>query len=196
MGEAIEAQAKPGGARTPPRPNRRLRTTTLAVMTAAALAAALLAFSIHREALYAAGEAAPTDVGPFVDADVAAHDNAYVRVGVTLEPPAAEFRRPLEPSHFRVAKAGADRWVIYAVPDGFSEQRFLPPRLVAGRLSKASDLGVRFGDVAATTGPDAWVVVDGDDPHGATWILGLLALLGGFLLFNVGGIARVLRPVR
>lgn len=194
MAEAKTAGAQPK--QSLPKPNRSLRTATLAVMAATALAAALLALSIHREALYAAGRSAPIDLGAFKEADVAAHDNGYVRVAVSLEAPSAEFRRPLEPSHYRVAKAGSDRWVVYAVPDGFAERRFLPPRLVAGRLTKASELGARFAGVAETTGPDAWVVVDGDDPHGSTWILGLVAMLAGFLLFNVGGMARVLWPVR
>ncbi len=188
-------RAVAGGAR-PSKPKRTLRTVTLAVMTATLLAASALAFSLHREAAFALTAPRPVDLGAFGAADVAAHDNGFVRVHVELEAPAATFRRPLEPSHHRVAKASDGRWVVYAVPDGYAEQRFLPPRIVAGRLARASELGARFAGVADITGGDAWVLVDGDHPHGTSWLLGLEVLLVGFALFGLGGIARVLRPVR
>lgn len=187
------AEAKSQG--TVIRPKRTLRTLTLAVMALAAIVAGAMAFSLHREALYATGESEAVDLGDLATADLAAHDNQYVRVHVSLEDPAAKFRRPLEQSHYRVARAAPDRWVVYAMPDGYAEARFLPPRLVAGRLVKASDLGVRFGGVANTTGADAWVLVDGDVPYGITWVIGLEVMLLGFVLFNAIGIARVVRRV-
>ncbi len=178
-------------------PKRTLKTTTIAVMALTAVAALLLALSIRRDATYAMSDYTAVDLGSLADAEPAAHDNGYVRVQVALEASSAEFRRRLEPSRYRVAKdGGSDRWVIYSVPDGYSENRFMPPKLVAGRLTQASDLGARFGNVAKTTGSDAWVVVDGDDPRGSTWLLGLLVMLLGFVTFNVVGMATLLRPVR
>jgi hypothetical protein len=191
---AAEAKAQARG--TVVKPKRTLRTLTLAVMALAAIVAGAMAFSLHREALYATGESEAVDLGDFATADAAANDNQYVRVHVSLEEPAARFRRPLEQSHYRVARAAPDRWVVYAMPDGYTAARFLPPRLVAGRLVRASDLGVRFGGVADITGPDAWVLIDGDVPYGITWVIGLEVMLLGFVLFNLIGIARVVRPVR
>jgi hypothetical protein len=179
-----------------PAPKRTLRSAALAVMATSALAAALLAYSIHDDALYALHEGDAVELEDFSQADVERHANSYVRSRVELEAPATKFQRPLEQSHYRVAKAGTDRWVVYAVPDGYPEPRFLAPKLVAGRLVKATDLGARFGSVSKTTGANAWVLVDGDAPYGSTWLLGLEAMLLGFMLFNLGGIATVVRPVR
>ncbi len=178
-----------------PQPKRTLRSATVALMAFAALSAALLGYGIHGNAIYALNDSDAVEL-PELGANLGSLANRYVRSRVTLEAPAAKFRRPLEPSHFRVARAAPDRWVVYAMPDGYVESRFLPPTLIAGRLVQAKDLGARFSGVAAVTGPEAWVVVDGEAPHGAVWLLGLLALLLGFMVFNLGGIARVLRPVR
>lgn len=182
------------------KPQRTAKTMTLAVMAVTALAAGLLALSLRHEAIYALGEHQAMLFGgafsAFDGGELAPHANKYVRAEVSLEEPAAKFRRPLEKAHYRVAKAGDNHWVVYAMPDGYAENRFIPPRLVAGRLSRASELGARFSGVADTTGSDAWVLVDGDAPYGGTWLLGLEALLLGFVLFNLGGILRVARPVR
>lgn len=179
-----------------PEPRRTLRTATLAVMVVSGLVAGVLAYSIHDDATYALGEQQAIELDALAEAPVEQHDNSYVRARVNLAEPATRFSRPLEQAEYRLAKAGTDRWVIYAKPEGYAEQRFLPPKLVAGRLVRAADLGARFGSVSRTTGGQAWVVVDGDAPHGATWLLGLEAMLLGFVLFNLGGVITVLRPVR
>ena len=194
-GSASNGRSKAAG-NALPEPKRTLRTATLGVMAVTAVVSALLAWSLLPEARYALGASEPVDLGALAEADLAKHDNGYVRVRVTLSEPAAKFRRPLEQSHYRLAQAKEGNWVVYSMPDGYAEKRFLPPTLVAGRLTRASQLGARFAGVADTTGPDAWVLVDGDAPFGLTWLVGLLTMLAGFLLFNVLGLVRVLRPVR
>jgi hypothetical protein len=181
-----------------PKPYRTARTITLAAMAVAALASAGLAWGLRGEALYALRRPAAVELPNLEEATLSAHAGAYARAHVKLAEPAASFRRPFEPSSYQVAQvegAASPVFVIYAKPDGYAEPRFLPPALVAGRLERAGDLGTRFRGVGGSVPGAAWVLVDGEDPFGNTWILGLEAMLLVFVAFNLAGIAALVRRV-
>ena len=78
----------------------------------------------------------------------------------------------------------------------------MPPQLVAGRLTRVADLGVRFqgvrGVLAEAGGVQAgdWVLVDSETPSAVGWVLGLEVLLLLFVGFNLISVVRVLRPVK
>jgi len=198
-----------------PRPRRVMRTVTVVIMVVTALLASWLATSLWPEASYALRAPAAQDLGVLPAADLAAHDGGFVRGYVKLDGvPTASYRRPLESGTYRVGLAapppaagvdeGAPRrvWVIYRVPASEEGPRFVPPKLVAGRLARVRDLGVRFqgvtGVLAQAGGVQAedWVLVDSETPSAVGWVLGLEVLLLLFVAFNVVSVARVLRPVR
>ncbi len=195
-----------------PRPPRAMRTVTVVVMLLTAALASWLAFSVAPEASYVLRAPAATDVGILPAADLAAHDGDFVRGYAKLDGvPTASYRRPLEAGSYRVGLAGAPSgagvraervWVIYRVPAAHDGPRFVPPQLVAGRLTRVADLGVRFqgvrGVLAEAGGVQAgdWVLVDSETPSAVGWVLGLEVLLLLFVGFNLISVVRVLRPVK
>jgi hypothetical protein len=190
------------------KPKRTLRTITVGVMSLTALLAAWLMWSLRGEAAYAVGPASAIDLGALAAADLAPHDNRFVRVSAELEGASSVgYRRWLDRDPQRIALAVAgdgdgQRWVSYGVPPSLAGPRFVPPSLVAGRLVRADQLGVRFGgirraieELSGKSAKGAWVVVDGEDPAGLGWVVGLEALLLLFIGFNLISVARVLRRI-
>jgi hypothetical protein len=190
---------------TLPAPDRRVRTITLVAMAACALAAGLLAWSLLPEARFVLREPDLVDVGRLADAELrAGEEGSFARAGVAVQDAqTVSFRRTLDPGSWRVARDGEGRWVAYLVPDEVAGPRFVPPALVAGRLVRVSEAGVRFRGLEAAlervSGKDeaeSWLLVDGEDPNDMSWVLGLEALLAAFVIFNLAGMARLLRRVR
>jgi hypothetical protein len=192
-----------------PPARRPLKAVTLALMGLTAFLALWLAFGLRSEAGFALEGSQATDVGPLASADLAPLVNGFVRTEVALAGmPTATFSRPVERMRFRVAlvaegEGAAQRWVVFPVARAMDGPRFEPPALVAGRLVRLGDLGVRFrglDDRLATLTPhvarDAWVLVDGEDPTNMGWVLALELLLLGFAAFNLLSIARLARRVR
>lgn len=193
-----------------PRPPRVMRTVTVVVMVITALLASWLAASLWPEALYVLRAPAAADVGVLPLAPLGEHDGGFVRGYAELDGvPTVSYQRPLESGHYRVALAAAPAekqghrvWVVYRVPEAHDGPRFVPPRLVAGRLTKIADLGVRFqgvsGVLAELGGVQSgdWVLVDGETPSAVGWVLGLEVLLLLFVVFNAVSAIRVLRPVK
>lgn len=194
-------------------PRRTMRSVTVAVMALTAIVTGWLAWSLRGEAAYALRSQTPTHAGILTDADLAGHEGSFVRGYARLDGQSAvRFRRPLERDAYRVAQAApafrggtqdaakAEVWVVYGVPAALDGPRFVPPQLVAGRLSRVEDLGVRYGglaDAIAELGgkSNAWVLIDGEDPEGLGWLLGLEVLLLAFIGFNALAIGRVMRRI-
>jgi hypothetical protein len=200
-----------------PRPPRVMRTVTVAVMIVTALLAGWLAASLLPEALYAFRAPPSRDVGVLPLADLGKHEGGFVRGYAKLEGvPTASYQRPLESGHYRVALAAAPPkkidgagagqsqrvWVVYRVPAAEDGPRFVPPQLVAGRLTRMADLGVRFQGVSGVLselgGVESgdWVLIDGETPKAVGWVLGLEVLLVLFMAFNLLSVVKVLRPVK
>lgn len=192
-----------GELRELPKPKRPVRTITLALMAVTGLLSLLLAFSLRHEARFATERSRAVDLGGFTEAtELAAHDGGYVRVRVALtDRPTAVFERALESTRYRVSQVAPERWVVYPVPPQLDGPRFVPPSLVAGRLVRVEDLGVRFRGVEAQMAQlgggtaSGWVLVDGEDPFTMGWVLALEALLVAFAAFNLLSLVRLLRPV-
>lgn len=198
----------PEGEKATPAPKRTMRTVTVAVMGLTAAVTAALMGSLRGEAAYALRSQTPAQLGILSDVDLAPHDGQYVRGYARLDgQPTLRFRRSFERDAYRVAlaaprgePAGAQVWVVYGVPQALDGPRFVPPELVAGRLARVADLGVRYAGLEAAIAElggrgDSWVVIDGEDPEGLGWLLGLEVLLGCFIGFNLLAIARVLRRI-
>lgn len=195
-----------------PRPPRVMRTVTVVVMLLTAALASWLAVSLAPEANYALRAPAAVEVGILPAADLASHDGDFVRGYAKLDGvPTASYRRPLESGSYRVglagsppgAKGAAERvWVVYRVPAAHDGPRFVPPQLVAGRLTRIAELGVRFqgvrGVLAEAGGVQSgdWVLVDSETPSAVGWVLGLEVLLLLFIGFNLVSVVRVLRPIK
>ncbi len=191
-----------------PRPPRRARALTLAVMAFTMVAAGFLAWQLRSEAMYALNAEAATEVGVLAEPQLsAAHDNTFARARVVLkDKPLVRFRRPVDGDEYHVAQvqgASAEhRWVAYRVPTALAGPRFVPPSLVAGRLVRVRDLGARYRGLrkaleraSGAQEAGSWVLVDGQDPRGAGWQLGLLLLLLALVGWNGVAAIRILRRV-
>jgi hypothetical protein len=183
-----------------PRPPRAARTATLVLMAITVLGSLWLGWSLRFDVRYLFVDDDPVVLPPLAQAPLSSDlEGRFVRSSVALDGAvAASFRRPLDPDVFALARAGDDRWVIYRVPGQLAGPRFVPPRLVAGRLAKFSSLGPRFAGVAGALGApaDHWVVIDGEVPDEMGWLLGLEVMLLGCAIWLVSSAVTILRPPR
>lgn len=176
-------------------------------MGASALVAIFLLLGLRGDAAYALSTGAPEDVGELrelVPERVGA--NVWVRGSGTLSmSDAVRYRRPLDPNGYRLARVeGARLWVELRVPSDADGDRFIPPASFVGRLVPAADAGLRYSavsDAVEATGrsplpPDAWLLIDGESPAGTRWVLGVVAVLTAFAVFNAFGLFRLAQRVR
>jgi hypothetical protein len=180
---------------------RRLTLVTLAMTVVAAcwMAAALLP-----SAIYALRGDEPTEV----DAGRLTNElgNRWVHLRGAVETEGIEYRRPLDPDTFRLARMEAppNLWVEVRIPSDLDPAHYVPPSSFVGRLVKLENAGLRHAAVAPTvarvTGitvpKDAWLLVDGEAPAGTRWVLGVVAMLVGFAAFGLWGLVHLSRPVR
>lgn len=187
---------------------RPLRTATLAVLVVGAFCSLFVGLSLYPEARFAFEGQEPTDIGAFSTAELPAHlEGRYVRARVDLAgQPGLAFhrlgegeRRLVQTAPDAAPKDAAPRFVEHAVPASAGAQ-FLPPRLVAGRLSRVGTLGLRHRGLARPleravhdSSRRGWVIVDGESPHASRWVAGLEALVLAFFVWNVVSVARIVR---
>jgi hypothetical protein len=191
-----------------PEPRRPWRRLTLVVMATTALVSLAMAWNLRGEALYAAQNGPPIQLGELGNAvDGRQLANRWVQGAAQLETSGAiRYSRPLESDTFRLARvAGASKlWVEIRVPAGLEGPHFVAPASFVGHLVPFSRAGLRHrglpAEVIATTNervpPDAWLLVDGESPRGVGWAAGLVVLFLGFFAFNLFGVYRIIRPVR
>jgi hypothetical protein len=185
----------------PRRPGRRL---TLATLTLTVVAAGWMTAELLPSALYALGSNEPTEVdaGP-LDAQL---ENRWVHLRGAVEAGGIEYRRPLDPDTFRLARMEAppNLWVEVRIPADLDPAHYVPPSSFVGRLVKLDATGLRHAAIAPTvarvTGSalpdDAWLLVDGEAPAGTRWVLGLVVMLVGFAAFGLFGLVHLSRSVR
>jgi hypothetical protein len=188
----------------PPRRERRLTTAILVLAAAGALA---MTFALRRDVAYAFSGGTPEYLGDLTGAApalLAAHENRLVRADAMLGAAGGiRYERPFVSDSFRALPVAGrtDLWVDVRVPAGQENGRWEPPRSVVGRLVRFGAAGPRhrgmaraIADAAQSRVPDpAWLLVDGEDPASARWVL-VVAL--AFLGFAVGNLAAVVRIVR
>jgi hypothetical protein len=191
-----------------PEPRRPGRTLTLACMLLTALVAAALAFSMRGEAVYALRSGPPGELGNLAHFEPRPSlANHWVHGEALLgSTNAIRYSRPLESDSYRLAPvAGNQRlWVQIRVPEGMEGPQFVPPTSFVGRLIPIDQTSLRHGGLAGavehagagSVPGDAWLLIDGEAPSTTRWALGLIALLLGFVAFNLYGLFRLLRPVR
>ena len=191
-----------------PTPQRRGRTLALAVMLATGLVSLVLVWELRGEIVYSMVGGRPERLGALEQlVPRAEQSNSWVQADGSLEAAGAiRYSRPLESgSHRLAAVRGNPRlWVEIRVPEGMEGPHFIPPTSFVGRLVPASRLGVRHvglveavGETGQGTVPeDAWLLVDGEMPRSTRWVLGVLLLCLAFAVFNLWGLARLLKPLK
>jgi hypothetical protein len=193
-----------------PSPRRPFRRLTLVCLVASAAAACALIGGLFSDASYACHRAAVRDVGFLANLEPAANQqNTWVRGGGELAPIGGiRFERPLEPDSFRLAplQDNPRLWVQIRVPAGYEDEHFVAPTVFSGRLVRLTSTGIRYSTLALAPEAagwkpghlpeNAWVLIDGETPASARWVLGLVGLFGAFAVFSLWGLVNLLRPVR
>jgi len=192
-----------------PAPSRRGRTTTVALLVLAVVAALAIAASLRREVAYAFAGDSPTPLGDLrsvTDAALRASDNRLVRAEAMLGAAGGiRYERPLRDETFRaVPVAGRpDVWVDLQVPPGQENGRWEPPRTLTGRLTRMSASGLRHRELRRAiedatherVPPDAWLLADGEEPSNARWSVLVALTFVAFAAWNASAIARLVRRV-
>jgi len=190
-----------------PEPPRAERKATLLLLATTALASLAMVALLARDAAYAFTASHVTDLGDLRVAPAGAFvANEYARgVGMLGGAGAIRFERSFESDSYRVAPVAGrpDVWVELRVPDGVDPERYVPPTSFAGRLVRFDAAGPRHrglvGAVASLTGQTvpngAWLLVDGESPDGARWVVALVAMFAVFAAWNVITIGRIVRKV-
>jgi len=190
-----------------PPPPKAQRQLTVALLLLVALTASAMVYALRGEARYALTPDRDLDLGDLHAVDTAkVEDNRYVTehgaLGGAL---AVRFERPFEGDTYRLSPVMGrrDLWVEVRVPAGTESGRYVPPTSFTGRLVRFDRSGLRHrgleGAVSSLTGGDipagARLLVDGESPGGARWALALAALFGGFAVWCLATMARLVRRV-
>ncbi|MFT3773574.1 MAG: hypothetical protein QM820_50000 [Minicystis sp.] len=191
-----------------PAPPKRERSAAVVMMLLTAVAAVWMAVSLLGEARYALTPGQPSDVGdltPLRPGDDLT--NRYVQAtGLLGTAGAIRYGRAAEGDSFRLAPVAGNPniWVEIRVPEGFEGPRFVPPTNFAGRLVPFHKAGVRHAGLVNAVREQtevripegAWLLIDGSSPRASRWAVALSLLFGGFAVWNLAGVARILSRVR
>lgn len=178
-------------------------------MTLSLSAAGSLALALHvlPDVGYSLTSGPPRELGDLTKrVPDGASTNSWVHGEATLSTTRAiRYQRPLESDSYRLAQVEGNPqvWVQVRVPAGEEGPRFVPPSSFVGRFIPVAESGLRQKDLRAAVsevglsplGDDAWLLIDGESPAAMRWVLGLLALLIGFFVFNVIGLLQLSRSI-
>jgi hypothetical protein len=192
-----------------PDPPRRERTWTVVVLALAASAALAMVFALRHDIMYALVRARVSSVGDLRAATsitLSTFENHLVHGEGTLGGVGGiRYQRLLSDDTFRAAPVAGrrDLWVEVRVPAGQESDRWEPPSSFTGRLVRFEAAGPRHRGLRAaieqTTHEQlpsgAFLLVDGEDPRDALWVLVLAATFLGFAGWHAAVIARMLRKV-
>jgi hypothetical protein len=191
-----------------PDPPRRERSLTVVLLAITACASCLMSFALRGDVAYALSAPAALDLGELRDMSTGfVADNRFVRGRAVLGAVGAiRFERSLESGSCRVSPVAGrrDLWIEVRVPEGEENGRYVPPTSFAGRLVTFDDAGPRHRGLAsaieAVTGEaiprGARLLVDGDVPSRARWVVALAAVFLAFAMWNAWAIARLLGRAR
>jgi hypothetical protein len=191
-----------------PDPPRRERTLTVGLLAMTLGACCLMSMALRTDVAYALSSPAALEVGDLRETSLSSvPDNRFVRGHAVLGAVGAiRFERPFETNSYRVSPVAGrrDLWVEVAIPAGEESGRYVPPTSFAGRLVVFDHAGLRHRGLAkaieAATGdgvaPGARLLVDGEAPSLASWVVALLAVFVAFATWNAFAIARLLGRAR
>lgn len=194
-----------------PDPPRRERNLTVAVLALTGIASLAMCAALSRDAAYAFASPRTTELGDLNRAPVVSFaENVLVRgEGMVGAAGGIRYERPFEADSYRLMPVAgrSDLWVELRVPSGQESGRYVPPSSFEGRLVRFDRAGLRhrgLSEVASSTTnvasgavpANAWLVIDGETPARSNWAVMLVGLFLGFAVWNVIGIARLLRRVR
>lgn len=192
-----------------PDPPRRERTLTVVVLALAACAALAMVVALRHDVMYALVRTTVSSVGDLRSATpnvLSSQENRLVHGEALLGAAGGiRYERLLSEDTFRAVPVAGRRdvWVEVRVPAGQESGRWEPPRSFTGRLVRFEGAGPRHRGLKAaieqTTHerlPDgAFLLVDGEDPRDARWVLVLAAAFLAFAGWHAAVIARMLRRV-
>jgi hypothetical protein len=195
-----------------PNPPRAGRTLTILVLAVATVAALAMVFALRRDVAYALRDGAPVGLGDLrtaSDATLASYENRLVRAeGLLGAAGGIRYERPLRDDTFRALPvAGRSEakgvWVEVSVPPGEENGRWQPPRSFVGRLVRFDAAGPRHRGLAkaieeaghARVPGGSFLLVDGEEPGRARWVIVLAAIFLVFAAGNALAIARLVRRV-
>lgn len=191
-----------------PDPPRGERRWTIVVMAVAALASAVMAVALTRDAAYALRSPSAADLGDLAGTPTSAFvNNSFVQGrGQLAGAGQIRYERPFESDSYRIAPVAGrpDVWVEFRVPAGAESNRFVPKAEFSGRLVHFSQAGLRHrglrSAIADRTGqrvpPDAYLLVDGQAPSDARAFALLWIMFVGFAMWNLATIAKLVRKVK
>jgi len=192
-----------------PDPPRRERTLSLLALALAVTSALAIAFALRHDVAYACAGGAASGVGDLRTVRAGAlapYENRRVHAEAMLGLAGGiRYERLFSEDTFRALPIAGRRdiWVEVRVPAGEESGRWQPPRSFTGRLVRFDAAGLRHrGLASAIEGANeerlpsgAWLLVDGEEPAGARWVLLLACGFVGFAVWNAAGIAKILRRV-
>jgi hypothetical protein len=195
-----------------PSPPRGARTWTIAVLAAASAAALAMVFALRGDVVYAFQSSRPADLGDLRTASaaaLAASENRLVQgEGLLGAAGGIRYERPLRDETYRALPVagraeGQGVWVEVRVPPGEESGRWEPPRSFVGRLVRFGAAGPRhrglgraIEDAAHVRVPSgSFLLVDGEEPARARWVVVLGAIFLAFAVGNALVIARLVRRV-
>jgi hypothetical protein len=188
-----------------PKPRRPWRRATLVSLTLVALSASFLILALRSHVQYALRGGPPAELGDLGQYEPGSEvGNTWVHGAGVLSPNAVGYKRPLDSDRFRLAPVEGNPkvWVELREPSDARSEFFVPPASFVGRLVPLSAPGLRHSALQtaltasgqAAPGNDAWLLIDGETPEGARWVLGLVGMLAGFVGFSAFGMWTLLRP--
>lgn len=188
-----------------PKPRRPWRMATLASLTLVALSASFLVLSLRSQIQYALLGGQPTELGELREYEPSSEvANTWVHGAGALSTEAVGYTRPLDSDRFRLApiEGNPKLWVELREPEESRAEFFVPPASFVGRLIPLSAPGLRHSALRSALlasgqsapAEDAWLLIDGETPEGSRWVLGLVGMLAGFVLFSAFGLWTLLRP--
>jgi hypothetical protein len=195
-----------------PSPPRGARTLTIAVLAAAAAAALAMVFALRGDVVYAFRSSRAADLGDLrtaAGATLAASENHLVRgEGLLGAVGGIRYERPLRDETYRALPVagrieGQGLWVEVRVPPGEESGRWEPPRSFVGRLVRLDAAGPRHRGLARAiedaghtrVPPGSFLLVDGEEPARARWVVVLATIFLAFAVGNALVIARLVRRV-
>jgi hypothetical protein len=188
-----------------PKPRRPWRLATLVSLALVAICGSALTLALRSQIQYALASGQPAEVGDLSDYQPdESSANTWIHGSGVLSSAAVGYRRPLDGDRFRLApvEGNPQLWVELREPKEARSEFFVPPRSFVGRLIPLSSPGLRHSELRralegsgqAVPSASAWLLVDGEAPGSSRWVLGLSALLLGFVVFSAWGLWVLLRP--